>query len=308
MRIIDFIGDVHGHAKALADLLSELGYFEHGCGFRHPDPSRQAVFLGDYIDRGPQQHLTLSIVRAMRDAGDAICLMGNHEFNALAYATADGRGGYLRPHNAANDRQHAAFLSELPFGSSWHRDMIAFFKSLPVIYDDGAARAVHAAWIDPAIAQVAPALNGKFALQEERLSEALTFGTELNAALETILKGPEQSMPEYLAWTDSHGIRRTRNRIRWWNATPSTLAEAIVLENNQAEDPSVLPLVPRFQRSEMRPVFFGHYQMRNTPQLITNQATCLDFAVCSKGHLTAYTFTGEAALEPTKLTAVASWC
>lgn len=47
----DIIGDVHGHASALAALLTRLGYRETRGAWRHPD--RQAIFVGDLIDRGP---------------------------------------------------------------------------------------------------------------------------------------------------------------------------------------------------------------------------------------------------------------
>jgi len=47
----DLIGDIHGHADALERLLTKLGYApRRGC-YRHPE--RQAIFLGDFIDRGP---------------------------------------------------------------------------------------------------------------------------------------------------------------------------------------------------------------------------------------------------------------
>jgi hypothetical protein len=51
----------------------------------HPD--RQAIFVGDLIDRGPRQVESVEIVRSMVDAGAAQIAMGNHEFNAIAYAT-----------------------------------------------------------------------------------------------------------------------------------------------------------------------------------------------------------------------------
>jgi len=47
----DLIGDIHGHADALRRLLATLDYTRHQGGYRHSD--RRAIFLGDFIDRGP---------------------------------------------------------------------------------------------------------------------------------------------------------------------------------------------------------------------------------------------------------------
>ena len=84
---IDFIGDIHGHYDELVVLLKKLGYEERGGAFRYPGDERTVVFLGDYIDRGSQVRETVNLVRAMRDAGSAVVLMGNHEFNALSFGT-----------------------------------------------------------------------------------------------------------------------------------------------------------------------------------------------------------------------------
>ncbi|MFO1383252.1 MAG: metallophosphoesterase [Moraxella sp.] len=86
--IYDVIGDVHGQADKLIGLLTQLGYQHDGQCFQAP-PNHQAIFIGDLIDRGSQQPQTLSIVFAMIDHGQALAVMGNHEYNALAYATAD---------------------------------------------------------------------------------------------------------------------------------------------------------------------------------------------------------------------------
>ena len=100
----DIIGDVHGCATELESLLAVLGYErEGGTGpYRHGD--RQAIFVGDLIDRGRSSVRVLQTVKAMVDGGGQMVL-GNHEFNALAYATEwpTGSGKYLRPHDDPND-------------------------------------------------------------------------------------------------------------------------------------------------------------------------------------------------------------
>ena len=103
----DVIGDVHGHADKLVGLLRELGYRETDGAWRHSE--RQAVFVGDLVDRGKQQRETVRIARSMVDAGSAQIVLGNHEFNAIAYATWDEeRGDFCRARSARRARSTAS--------------------------------------------------------------------------------------------------------------------------------------------------------------------------------------------------------
>ena len=120
-NMYDIIGDIHGRALELEALLTKLGYRLAGSSFRHEN--RRAVFLGDFVDRGPHQRRVLDIVRPMVSEGSALAVMGNHEFNAIAYHTPDGNGGYLRSRNAKNTHQHRAFLDELVNSKSIHVDI-----------------------------------------------------------------------------------------------------------------------------------------------------------------------------------------
>lgn len=61
---------------------------------------RQAIFVDDLIDRGPKQIESVRIARAMVTADSAQIVLGNHEFNADAYATPDGNGDHLHPSSA----------------------------------------------------------------------------------------------------------------------------------------------------------------------------------------------------------------
>ncbi len=105
----DLIGDIHGCADTLQAMLDKLGYRQQDGIYRHP--VRRVIFLGDFIDREPRQREVIAIVRPMVESGAALSVMGNHEFNAIAYATRcrDGKG-YLRPHSKKNAEQHEAFL------------------------------------------------------------------------------------------------------------------------------------------------------------------------------------------------------
>jgi len=76
----DLIGDIHGHSVPLIELLTKLDYELVDGVYRNPN--RQVIFLGDFIDRGPNQRDVINIVRPMIDGGSALSVMGNHEFNA----------------------------------------------------------------------------------------------------------------------------------------------------------------------------------------------------------------------------------
>ncbi|MGW0580619.1 polynucleotide kinase-phosphatase [Streptomyces sp. NPDC002920] len=70
----DIIGDIHGCAHELESLLGKLGYTDGV----HPD-GRQAVFVGDLVDRGPDSPAVLRRVMSMVGSGNALCVPGNHE-------------------------------------------------------------------------------------------------------------------------------------------------------------------------------------------------------------------------------------
>ena len=89
-----FIGDIHGHAPTL---LGQLGWSQRNWHLTGPG-GQKLVFVGDLID-GPKNLRTVEIVRDLVERGDALCLMSNHEFNAVQFHTADPRqaGETLRP-------------------------------------------------------------------------------------------------------------------------------------------------------------------------------------------------------------------
>jgi protein phosphatase len=50
----DIVGDVHGCAAELAELLTALGYARDAAAAWRPPDDRLAVFVGDFVDRGPR--------------------------------------------------------------------------------------------------------------------------------------------------------------------------------------------------------------------------------------------------------------
>ncbi|MBA2511881.1 MAG: polynucleotide kinase-phosphatase [Rubrobacteraceae bacterium] len=78
----DIVGDVHGCADELVELLEKLGYeVRNGEGEFEvtPPEGRQAIFLGDLVDRGPKTPDVLRLVMGMVESGTALCVPGNHD-------------------------------------------------------------------------------------------------------------------------------------------------------------------------------------------------------------------------------------
>ncbi|MBN1559482.1 polynucleotide kinase-phosphatase [candidate division KSB1 bacterium] len=82
----DIIGDVHGCFDELAELLLQLGYVitETDGTYRvQPPEGRQAIFLGDLVDRGPKIPAVLKLVMRMVADGAALCVPGNHDMKLM---------------------------------------------------------------------------------------------------------------------------------------------------------------------------------------------------------------------------------
>lgn len=77
----DIIGDIHGCADELEELLAKLGYVVRDWGETvnvwHPG-GRRLVFLGDLTDRGPKNLAVLRLVRAALESGHH-AVRGNHD-------------------------------------------------------------------------------------------------------------------------------------------------------------------------------------------------------------------------------------
>ena len=142
----DIIGDIHGYADQLHELLEKLDFnLVEGV---YQNPERKAVFLGDFIDRGPQQREVLQTVMPMVNRGHALAVMGNHEFNALAFHTEDPEqpGCWLRPRSDKNIHQHSRFLEEYLPKKEELDEVLRFFQRLPLWLDLDGIRVVHACW------------------------------------------------------------------------------------------------------------------------------------------------------------------
>lgn len=297
---LDVIGDVHGCFDALEALLRRMGYARTGRAWRHPE--RRAVFVGDLIDRGPQQVEVVNAVRAMVDSGAAVMCLGNHEWNAIGWATPNGGDGFLRAHTAKNLKQHEAFLAQVGERSDDHRLMIEWFRSLPMWIEFDGLRVVHACW-DPASMAV---LGGSPQVTDALITQAHIHGRPEYDAVETLLKGIEVELPNGASFEDKDGHVRHHARIQWWREPTRTFRNSTMAVDRKADLPDEpLPdgLASR-RDDDPRPVLFGHYWNNGIVGALTTGSACIDYSAVRGGELVAYRWSGEAELSNTNFLAV----
>ena len=292
--IIDIIGDIHGYADKLVGLLTQLGYHHNGQYFVPPDGHR-ALFIGDLIDRGSQQVATLEIVFAMLDADVADAVMGNHEYNALAFATLDPKNNtqYLRSHNDVHVRQHEAFLAEVTFGSDLHQYWLQRLYEIPLWLESEYACFVHACWDTDSMAILKPLLTEDNCLTPHGLITTASEPSVAFDALERVLKGVETPLPDGMAMVDKEGTSRTRVRVRWWLEALNTrtlreVARAPISALAQIPIDALAENID-FALKTHKPVFVGHYWLTGAPEPLSSQVVCTDYsAAVDSGYLTCY--------------------
>lgn len=295
----DIIGDIHGHARELETLLTLLGYQPAGRGFRHPE--RRVIFLGDFIDRGPQIARVIEIARTMMENGQALAVMGNHEWNALAFHTPRrNHAGHLRPHTAKNLQQHQATLDQL--SPSEMESALVWFRMLPLWLERDGLRAIHACWDESSQRGLSGQLGVNNVITDELLHRASEEDTHEFLAIETLLKGREIPLPVGITFADKEGHFRKRMRARWYASPAGHTYRSYAMSNavdcNDPLDEETASALPGYPH-DAPPVFIGHYWLRDHPPTpLAPNVACLDYSIAKDGWLCAYRWNGEHTLSP----------
>jgi Calcineurin-like phosphoesterase len=288
----DIIGDIHGHADTLEILLSRLGYRRRFGVYKHRD-GRHVVFVGDFIDRGPKIRETLHLVRDMVESGNALAVMGNHEFNAISFHTPHiEKGGFFRQHTIKEIKQHIETLDQFSHYDHEFQDFLDWFKTLPLYREFDTFRVVHACWDNEHISFLKQNFSGItpgfLRLANDKPNNKINKGSTYWAVEET-LKGKEEKLPNGVIFRDKDGNERTEARVKWWAAAeerkkykdvlmecPKKIAEDDIPENQEY-----------YSYTDTKPVFFGHYWLKGEPKIDNPSAICLDYSVARGGQLVA---------------------
>lgn len=130
-RRIIAISDIHGCYSELKKLIEKLE-----CECEYIKNSDMLIFLGDYIDRGPDSKKVISFVRQLQQESDnVIALMGNHEKMCIDYLKHEDSCWAFNGKNST-----VASYGCLDFMS----DDVNWMKALPMYYETDSFIFAHA--------------------------------------------------------------------------------------------------------------------------------------------------------------------
>ncbi|MFI4975587.1 MAG: metallophosphoesterase family protein [Caulobacterales bacterium] len=134
------VGDIHGRFDLLSDAIELI--FAHAA----KRPARM-VFLGDYVDRGPDSRRVVERLIALQQAGAAVCLKGNHEdlmVRALTGADSSAFRLWLDNGGLETLRSYGAASRQGEPGAGVPREHVRWMAGLPLTTADDHRLYVHA--------------------------------------------------------------------------------------------------------------------------------------------------------------------
>ena len=120
------IGDIHGCLRPLQRLLGKIA----------PQPGDEVVFIGDYIDRGPESREVVDHVLGLPFR--CVFLMGNHEKMLLDYLDGKDEGLFLANGGLETIKSYGGHVANIP------QAHLRFFRDLKPMYETAHYLIVHA--------------------------------------------------------------------------------------------------------------------------------------------------------------------
>ncbi len=124
------IGDIHGCSKSLRTLIEELA----------PEPDDQLIFLGDYVDRGPDSRDVIAQLLQLRDRCQMVALRGNHEIMMLGVVAGLDPSHWLASGGFATLCSYGGAIEKVP------ADHIRFLRDLMPFHETEKEIFVHACY------------------------------------------------------------------------------------------------------------------------------------------------------------------
>lgn len=298
----DVIGDVHGCGITLEKLLEVMGYQKRAGVYQHP--RRQAIFVGDIVDRGPHIRKALNIVYDMVTHGHAQMTIGNHEYNLYCYATeAPTSTGFLREHSAHNQRLGAETFEQFANYPKELTEYLEWFSHLPLFLEMPNFRVVHACWDEAYIRDYLKTYNGHCVSPQ-----IIQKSTDLNSfevkVLDRLMRGTSLSLPDGQTMCSRDGFERRIFRTKFWSDNPETYSDVVFqpdplpehLVDRKLTDKEKAKLI--HYPSHAKPVFVGHYWLQGRPMPVKHNICCLDYSAVKYGRLVAYRIDDDSRLDP----------
>lgn len=301
----DIIGDIHGYASLLKQLLTDMGYKRVDGIWRHP--KRKVIFVGDFINRGPEIRETLLLVRAMVESGGALAILGNHEYSSILYHIKDDNGTFMSRHIAGNRIQIQKTLTVFKNLNDEWQDHLKWMRTLPFFLDLGDIRVAHAYWNDSEIAKLEEYLP-KGRLKKKFLREMHEQRPDMAGIVYKLLKGLEYKTPKDLIIKCSKGLSRKVFTLNWWTNPENKTFRQLYFGSKFVLPEYTFPveLAPSYEPYDpsLPIVFFGHYCLPGGAEIVQQNICCVDSCVDTTGKLSAYRWSGEKQLMPENLVVV----
>jgi serine/threonine protein phosphatase 1 len=133
------VGDVHGRLDLLTSAVDAIARHVGDAPFR-------VVFLGDYVDRGPDSRGVIDLLMELQREWPVVCLKGNHEELMLQAVTEPGGGRLERwlEYGGRNTLSSYGLTAESDLASGIPREHLRWMAALPRTTGDRHRIYVHA--------------------------------------------------------------------------------------------------------------------------------------------------------------------
>lgn len=280
--VYDFIGDIHGNFNKLEILFKQLGYqYIEKDNYFVPPKNVKPVVLGDFINVGTQNLKVLDCLYKMHKRGFCYIVSGNHEYFLCVFFKKYG-----------NQKKFIDYLklNYYPLYSELDIDKLKYFiewlMELPLYYDFGKAKAVHAMWCNNNVQKYFNENN-----QVYKVIESIEKNYNLKEQVNLLLMG-------FYVVIEENGEEKLY-RLRWWELDRKSKASELFWKAykyipEEYDERIDVENFKNYLTDDI--VFFGHYNLNEIPYLTSNTKCCLDFGAAKGGYLACYRWKGESSL------------